>query len=788
MIGIPADWNGYYDVPHKWEWHALITCTDLSTDEQTVVDYGPNDIFYPPEIIRPMTESPSIGGCCSSTLNISIFPKDGYSIPKASKTLMYITPVRKSDGEAAPSRMPMGAFFISRRTQNGKVLTLECRDSMLLTGTTYLDKTAFTEWPQSMRNVVSEIATLIGCTVDDITQIGTGSDFVVSRPNEDTLISEVLSGIAAAHGGNFIIKQTGALSLQVFRPGYAPVESEEVYGSSYIEYAPRKTSRSITRITLTDSSENQFSAGEQSGDSDIELTAFCDYATQATTNAAYDALRFGSETYSPYIPYTIRGLYAFPGMELGDSFSIVDSNGDTQTLCACYMRIDCTQNPVWEVSNEVPEDDEDEYPYISKRDIDAKRYVKMDVKYFGNRINRTEGFVSEYVLNGNPVARLIANANTFSMQQLVNGSWADRIYFDPVKAKYVLTGDVEINGVLHIGDLDGYVTQAALSTSGSTTIHGGNITTGTISAERLDLSGVLKVGALDGYVTKTNLSTSGQTTIHGGNITTGTINVKRITLIGYMTNSDGRFKIDSNGYLSCSGATIKGTLQCGTSTSTGLYTFDSSGMTYQYGSKYLRIYGTNGYMYIATPGTGLSIRSSIDMLSLYGKNGVLFTGIINDGGPASVNETCYVYFQGGSTTTTAVQILPYTSNSGIIGDQTRYWNTVWTEWICAMHDLYKFSSREKKHNIQPLEDYGDRIDLLKPVTFVYNGDETNRIQTGLIYEDTIDILPVICVNEDGPSSSDDKPKKGITYLTLVPILLKEIQSLRKRVKQLESVA
>lgn len=88
------------------------------------------------------------------------------------------------------------------------------------------------------------------------------------------------------------------------------------------------------------------------------------------------------------------------------------------------------------------------------------------------------------------------------------------------------------------------------------------------------------------------------------------------------------------------------------------------------------------------------------------------------------------------------------------------------------------SSKERKHDIKPIEDVSDKIDRLEPVSFIYNNDETNHKRFGLIYEDTVDILPEICFE-------DDNHEKGIDYPALVPILLKEIQSLRKRVASLE---
>lgn len=91
--------------------------------------------------------------------------------------------------------------------------------------------------------------------------------------------------------------------------------------------------------------------------------------------------------------------------------------------------------------------------------------------------------------------------------------------------------------------------------------------------------------------------------------------------------------------------------------------------------------------------------------------------------------------------------------------------------------LVQTSSREVKHNIQPLPDRGAEIDALVPVTFVYNNDAEERQRAGLIYEDTIGIMPEICTGKEN--------NKAINYVELIPYLLKETQELRKRMKVLE---
>lgn len=87
------------------------------------------------------------------------------------------------------------------------------------------------------------------------------------------------------------------------------------------------------------------------------------------------------------------------------------------------------------------------------------------------------------------------------------------------------------------------------------------------------------------------------------------------------------------------------------------------------------------------------------------------------------------------------------------------------------------SSRDVKHDIRSLEDVGELIDRLRPVTFVYDDDVHERQKTGLIYEEVLDVFPEMC--------TEDESAKALEYTTLIPVLLKEIQELRKRVKDLE---
>lgn len=112
---------------------------------------------------------------------------------------------------------------------------------------------------------------------------------------------------------------------------------------------------------------------------------------------------------------------------------------------------------------------------------------------------------------------------------------------------------------------------------------------------------------------------------------------------------------------------------------------------------------------------------------------------------------------------------------GMLGSLTKKWR-VYGENV-YYDSLIQNSSRDVKHNIKEMHSLGEKLDKLTPVTFVYNYDSDEKERTGLIYEDTIEIMPEIC--------TQDESNKAISYVELIPALLKEIQDLRKRVAELE---
>lgn len=121
------------------------------------------------------------------------------------------------------------------------------------------------------------------------------------------------------------------------------------------------------------------------------------------------------------------------------------------------------------------------------------------------------------------------------------------------------------------------------------------------------------------------------------------------------------------------------------------------------------------------------------------------------------------------------RIRPVNDNSGYVGTSDKAFYEAHINNIYGY--LYNPSSRDVKHDIEDLEEKGSVIDKLNPVSFAYNNDQKNKKHYGLIYEDTLEVMPEITTQDDD--------NKAINYMELIPVLLKETQELRKRVAELE---
>lgn len=113
------------------------------------------------------------------------------------------------------------------------------------------------------------------------------------------------------------------------------------------------------------------------------------------------------------------------------------------------------------------------------------------------------------------------------------------------------------------------------------------------------------------------------------------------------------------------------------------------------------------------------------------------------------------------------------------------------------------SSQNVKHDIEDMGDASNNVLHLRPVTFVYNGDESNTKQYGLIAEEVDEIFPNIVVkNEQGQPETiqyhvlpilllNEMKKQQMTMAHMMDIisnLQEQVQAFIERVRTLENKA
>jgi uncharacterized coiled-coil protein SlyX len=90
------------------------------------------------------------------------------------------------------------------------------------------------------------------------------------------------------------------------------------------------------------------------------------------------------------------------------------------------------------------------------------------------------------------------------------------------------------------------------------------------------------------------------------------------------------------------------------------------------------------------------------------------------------------------------------------------------------------SSRRYKKEIKPMEKASEAILALKPVTFHYKSDETNRPEFGLIAEDVAEVNPDLVVRDDNGEIYT------VRYDTVNAMLFNEFLKAHKRMQDLEA--
>lgn len=429
-------------VPAKWN---DILAGDYQVDFKTVINgktytYGE---IKSARITKSMMDKLTIGQATSAMLDM-VFEPNG-TIPTAAEIKCYIR--LKDYGDVATDWLPFGTFYIDTRSTDAYGwMTITAYDAMLKAEQDYIDNSG--TYPMAMSAAVNYICGKMGVELDSRSQI---APYTVDSPTEVYTMREVLCGIAAASGGNFVITEEGKLRLiRLASPTNSddvPVMSCDILGDTV----------TIGKVTLYPDSNTQYSTG----DSGYEIQADCIYATQEICNYVRGVLN-GVK----YLPYSAGTAFFNPALELGDS---VKPNGNASILASAAFTVGVSMSA--DIEAPIETEVNHEYPYEART-----REERINARSFSEIRKSTEQIALEVSgkIDGNEAQALVdinLNGLTLSYTAAENG------------ANITLSKDgVNITGLVKVGtitadnlNLTGAITFGDLSADLQTKIESSNV-------------------------------------------------------------------------------------------------------------------------------------------------------------------------------------------------------------------------------------------------------------------------------------------------------------------------
>lgn len=176
--------------------------SDDASNEETIVSMNTSCGLFP-------ENNPAVGECISGEIYVTILkPKE--SIPRMCPVVPYI---RVCNDEKQSEWIQRGVYYIDRRSYSGKdneLMEIHGYDALLFSEADFPSSDA--DWPRKDIDVVRDIASDIGITVDPRTVEIMKNGYMVQYP-ADYSQREVLGFLAAMYAGSFVMSDTGELRL-----------------------------------------------------------------------------------------------------------------------------------------------------------------------------------------------------------------------------------------------------------------------------------------------------------------------------------------------------------------------------------------------------------------------------------------------------------------------------------------------------------------------------------------------------------------------------------------------
>lgn len=491
--------------------------------------------------------------------------------------------------------------------------------------------------------------------------------------------------------------------------------------------------RPISRVTLIIDDSASVTAGDDSG---IEISAQCPHATQAMA----DALLAQMKGYQ-YQAFTADAANLDPAAELGDG---ITANGVYSTL----SRIDDDGRGFPNVSAPGEVAMEEEYPSAGPMTQEFNRQIsetRSQITKTAEEIrlevsNEIEGLSSSISVQLKSIRLSVSNGSDSSTITMTVGGVA------------VSSQQITFTGVVKFSDLAG---------SGTTTINGDNITTGTISANRLNLSGAITFGDLttDFQESWNNTSSTAQSAKSTAQSAQSTAQSAQ--------NTVNRWTYSGSTYID------------GTKIMTGTV----SASTLEGGS--VNLLNRNGSAVGVITMTGASSSSyAIDLrsfgaLRLTGQAGDVFI-------QSGVGVSPYLHIASDIIVGYA-DLRSNQSGTYSCGTSIYRWSDVYSDTSVATTSDRKMKTAVT-YDMAPYETLFDR---LRPTPFRYNNGTSGRTHLGMISQDVEQAMAETgLTGQDFAGFVRGEDEGGgdiclLRYAEFIPLCIDQIQKLKARVAELE---
>lgn len=475
------------DPAHRKEWQVKINGTVYGEDSLINGSIRQINQLYGDALI---------GNACSGQLDLSLRKVNPGDIPRMAKVELEY---RLTNSTLQSAWIPKGTFWINTREEDPltNTVTLHCVDAMMFGEQDFIPKDSdLPTWnDETMRTVANMCVQKINVVFDNPNDIQNTAPYILNAPPVGYTVRQVLSGIAAAHGGNFIITPQNHLR---FIP-LIPTDTEVDIQTNVSNFTLSKKYEAFGQVVFNFESDDGSTVSALYPDVDKPDGPVIETKMLGMTNSGY-ATTIAQNVYNTiktylYSPYKASDAILDPAMELGDGLTI---NG----LYTVIAVLDETCDGLYSANIEAPSYEETDYEFVYQTKSDKNLERKLAKSTASMKIGidsitqMVTGLAKPWISNTSyTVGEIVEHENKFYRCTVSNSDST----FDPDKWTEIDNGVVESILQLAVGKMTLSVNSTASGssielTSGGITIESPRVY---FQTDNLHISGKLAASQIE---------------------------------------------------------------------------------------------------------------------------------------------------------------------------------------------------------------------------------------------------------------------------------------------------